>query len=111
MLQPSPHEEIATLDTESHVLTWCLHELLHSCNQLGGHALISVDVEHPGILERDVAQAPILVSSPVVEWSLRHGRARGLSDRNCVIGAAGVVHMNVVRPRDTLQTARQVLLF
>src|SRR5262249_2799507 len=79
-------------------------------DELRRHALVGVDVEDPGMAERDVGEPPILVRGPVVERALRHRRSARAGDLDGAVPRHRVVNVDVVRPRHGVEAARQVLL-
>jgi len=52
-----------------------------------GEAFVGVDVEHPGVLEGDVAQTPVLMGSPVVEGALHNSCTLRMRNDTCMVSA------------------------
>src|SRR5689334_3403908 len=100
------HEEVAPLNTEGDSIFRVTNSLMDCFDELGRHALVSIDIEDPSVLELDVAKTPVLVRCPVIERSLGDFGTKLRSNLDREIGAAGIVDVHIVRPRHTLKATR-----
>ena len=110
VFEPGAVEEVAALNAEGYVLMGVIGGVLEVAFELGGDALVGIEVEDPGVFERDVDEGPVLVGGPVVEGALVGACTGGLCDLQRVVGRVGVEDVDVVGPDYGGETGWEVLL-
>ncbi len=108
MLQPAPHEEILTPHAKGRFGRVGPGITQHIIAQVLLAALVGVEVEHPGMAELDVADTPILMCRPIVEWPGHHPRATFLRKRAGPVHAQGVENNHIVAPGQRIQARGDV---
>ena len=112
MLQLATLEEVAPADSVGDKLG-----IGNACDGpeldggFGGEAFVGVYVEHPRVLEGDVAQTPVLMGRPVVEGALENSYALRARYFRCFVSTAGIIDNNIIAPGYGLQASRQIFLF
>ncbi len=87
------------------------YRALDRIDQAAGHPFVSVDVQHPIMLEADVGHRPVEVSRPVVEGALDDRRTGCTRDVDGAIGAERIEHVHIVAPPRRVQACGEIDLF
>ncbi len=91
-------EKIAPLHPKCDIITGFCGGNANRSYQVRSHAFIGVKIKHPRVFERQIGQCPILVGSPVIEWSLCNAGSRLCCNVYCAIVAKRVQNMDIVAP-------------
>src|SRR5262249_53956278 len=111
MANPSAHEEIFVAKAIGDIrLIRISGDGEEFVAEFGREDFVGVGVIDPGMFEGDVFERPILMSGPVVEFSLDDARAGGFGDGERLIGAEGVENDDVVAPFYRFEASGKIFL-
>src|SRR6185437_1451478 len=110
VLQPRSPQEVAAADAKGAEIHGRLRGgALNLDGELGRGSLIRIENEDPRMTKWDL-HGGVALPRVGIEGAPGNGGAAGAGDLDRAIGGVGVEDVDVVRPRDRVQTARQILL-